>query len=692
MVTRTVELCPHREDDPAACRLLERLLGPDGVGRCAVARDACEACVDAFPPTVEDINTVVASLLLSISGELLASGERLIDEPLVRSRHEWAETCLPIMFPDEDDAPALPGSALAGGTGWVDLAHLVPLPERRSGARVASWAVGVTTAPRRLPTLSYTLDALIAAGWDRPTLFIDESADVPDRFAGLDRVVRSPRAGAWPNYYLALAELTLREPEADAYLILQDDALVLNHPRLRDYVESCLWPGDRPGLVSLYGPGDYTRGEPGWRELPPPWFWGALAFAFPAEIARKFLADPEVLAHRRRGPEGGLAGIDVLIGRFAQRSAIPVSFPTPSLVQHIGHVSTLWPTARAGGSRRATRFAGDAGPGAVARKPAPVRLIRKARSVIGACEHRSGWPHAFAALQPLADGDADPGAGRVVLDDFIEQLFCYSRGILSHDSPWVGIFHHPPNMPAFMNREHVPSVMFATEGFRRSRPHLLGAIALSEYLAHYLGDVLGVPTVAVKHPSEVPALRWSPDRYAANRAKALIQIGWYLKNTLLLGQIPEMPEYRRLRLVATDDHIRHYDAQVAKHWRGLGSRRTHHPERIIEQARVTPARYDALLSENVVAIELFDASANNVIVECIARSTPIVVNRHPAVVEYLGADYPLYFADPEEIPGMLAPDRLAAAHEHLERMDRSWLDAGAFRESVRAALRSFGVG
>jgi hypothetical protein len=30
-------------------------------------------------------------------------------------------------------------------------------------------------------------------------------------------------------------------------------------------------------------------------------------------------------------------------------------------------------------------------------------------------------------------------------------------------------------------------------------------------------------------------------------------------------------------------------------------------------------------------------------VECISTGTPIIVNYHPAIVEYLGEDYPLYF-------------------------------------------------
>ena len=78
--------------------------------------------------------------------------------------------------------------------------------------------------------------------------------------------------------------------------------------------------------------------------------------------------------------------------------------------------------------------------------------------------------------------------------------------------------------------------------------------------------------------------------------------------------------------------IREYDIRVGRHWRSLRTRPTFSPWEIVEQTRVSAYRYDCLLSENVVTIELFDASANNVIVECIARNTPIVVNRHPAVV------------------------------------------------------------
>jgi hypothetical protein len=76
--------------------------------------------------------------------------------------------------------------------------------------------------------------------------------------------------------------------------------------------------------------------------------------------------------------------------------------------------------------------------------------------------------------------------------------------------------------------------------------------------------------------------------------------------------------------------------------------------------------YDRLLAENIVFLDLYDSSANNALVECIVRGTPVVVNRLPAVMEYLGPDYPLYFDDLDEAGAKAEDDRLVlAAHRYL---------------------------
>jgi hypothetical protein len=76
--------------------------------------------------------------------------------------------------------------------------------------------------------------------------------------------------------------------------------------------------------------------------------------------------------------------------------------------------------------------------------------------------------------------------------------------------------------------------------------------------------------------------------------------------------------------------------------------------------------YDKLLGENLIFIYLYDSSANNIIVECIARNTPILINPIEAVKEYLGEDYPLYYDSLEEAVEKAADfDLLYKAHQYL---------------------------
>ena len=74
--------------------------------------------------------------------------------------------------------------------------------------------------------------------------------------------------------------------------------------------------------------------------------------------------------------------------------------------------------------------------------------------------------------------------------------------------------------------------------------------------------------------------------------------------------------------------------------------------------------------------------ANNAIIECIARNTPVLVNRLPAVEEYLGKEYPLYFETLEEVAEAEDMDLLRETHEYLLRMPKQWLSGSYFRRSL----------
>ncbi len=393
----------------AECRLLVEVTGLVDPGLCEVGRDACEYCCRAMTPSPAGLNPVVASLLHGIARRVIERGgadgcpagradalrlraEALLDHDPgeadapyrparsdlpchylggpIGIRHERSGGQVgPVVVsrchhPDHAEATE---SDCANCLDWADRPALdrdpggrfLPIPATRSGPEVRSWSVGVTTSPRRRPTLEWTLDGLRRAGWGSPHLFVDGPATIPIRHGDCPVTHREPRVGAWPNFFLGLAELVMRDPEADAYLMVQDDVAFFDGVRLRDYLESILWPGDRPGPVSLFSSEADAGPSTGWSRRENPWFLGAQAMIFPAGSARRFLVDEAVARHRSTGPNGGLANVDTVIGAWGFREGTPVSFPTPSLCRHVGHSSTIWDGAKVEGVRKEGPFVGD---------------------------------------------------------------------------------------------------------------------------------------------------------------------------------------------------------------------------------------------------------------------------------------------------------------------------------------------
>ena len=72
-------------------------------------------------------------------------------------------------------------------------------------------------------------------------------------------------------------------------------------------------------------------------------------------------------------------------------------------------------------------------------------------------------------------------------------------------------------------------------------------------------------------------------------------------------------------------------------------------------------------------------------VECIARATPMLINRIAPVEEYLGADYPFYFESLDEAARKAQDLNLVAAtHEYLMQCPmRKKLSPSTFLDDLR---------
>jgi len=310
--------------------------------------------------------------------------------------------------------------------------------------------------------------------------------------------------------------------------------------------------------------------------------------------------------------------------------------------------------------------------------------------------HRSGWPYVVSALRKKPDENG------ILLDDYAEGTFRFHGGraalwgkvrrsalldrLIWPDNrppiwrePWVGIFHHPPNLPEWFDPVAPLQKVFANDRFRVSRRHLRGAIALSQYTADWLQAELSVPVTVIKHPTEFPSSRFTWEAFESNLDRKLVQVGWYLRNYRAIYQV-EVPEtFQKV-------HLAEQKPWIKEAWRRTDQHSPYSDRPDVGSVHVESwlenEEYDRLLSENVIFMEVFDASANNAVIESIVRNTPIVVNRHPAIEEYLGTDYPLFYSDIGEVKSLLDSSNIKRTYEYLKSMDKSDLRVEEFVDGV----------
>ena len=257
-------------------------------------------------------------------------------------------------------------------------------------------------------------------------------------------------------------------------------------------------------------------------------------------------------------------------------------------------------------------------------------------------QHRSGWPYVLSLLKKLHNPKG------ILFDSFIERTFCWHpQGPRPHLEPWIGFIHVPPGIPKWFQYEQSNDYIFNTEHWKKSFPHCQGLFTLSKYHKKDLESKLDIPINNLIFPTEIPGLKWTWKRFEANKEKKIVQVGWWLRKLHTIFQLPTKT-YKKIFLKITHAQV---DKLLEKEREILIEEGTFH-DKMYETAEpiayLPDYKYDQLLSENIAIIYLYASSANNTVIECMARNTPLLVNPIEPVIEYLGEDYPFYFDSLDE--------------------------------------------
>ncbi len=247
--------------------------------------------------------------------------------------------------------------------------------------------------------------------------------------------------------------------------------------------------------------------------------------------------------------------------------------------------------------------------------------------------------------------------------------------------PWVGFLHGVPAHPRFVNAVYgygsdtpLASIV-ASETWALSEPYCFGIFVLSSYAQRFLSPRTEVPVEVVYHATEFVGHTFDHERFLRNPDKKLILVGHWLRDFQCIFDL-QVSRYQKWILKCEP---------AVNYERILSSVRPNPSVNLRPYA--SPEQYDILLGENVVFLPLFDSSANNALIECIVRNTPVLINRLPAVVEYLGEQYPLYYETLEEAARKVEDFELVGqASDYLRAMDKERFSRAHFVWSFKQSL------
>ena len=216
---------------------------------------------------------------------------------------------------------------------------------------------GITTAPRDQG--AYYLDQTIASLQASHARIIHVSAEpgsiIPEKEVQLSHfwtVFNETRLGNWSNWRACAERVFSLAVETNEKFVVTCEDDVVFHPDALKIANSELTrlkeEGEKVGFLALYTSSIYQRAIPeGTHYYRAKSLWGACALAWPVESLRAVLDHPFAQKWRGMGPNPPSVGhpdichADTCIGETLIKLGLKTFFMKPSVVRHIGAVSSL---------------------------------------------------------------------------------------------------------------------------------------------------------------------------------------------------------------------------------------------------------------------------------------------------------------------------------------------------------------
>ena len=276
--------------------------------------------------------------------------------------------------------------------------------------------------------------------------------------------------------------------------------------------------------------------------------------------------------------------------------------------------------------------------------------------------HRDGWKYASNSLKCLHDPNG------ILFLDWADKVF---KECVIIKEPWIGIFHntltYPQDYPEkYKNKIFCIKDLVEKKYFKESLNYCEGIFTLCKHTANFLKRNTKVLVENIKHPINN---QFNVFDYSKLELR-ISTIGQWLRKYHSIFEL-ECPDFEK-QLIKINGFENDYK-EMKKYVNQKNIKLINY---------LSNDEYDNLLSSSIVFLDLYDCSACNVLLECLIRNTPILINPLPAVLEYLGPKYPFYFRTIKEAQDKLNKKSILKTHEYLKNMNKKDLTSEAFIENI----------
>lgn len=356
--------------------------------------------------------------------------------------------------------------------------------------------------------------------------------------------------------------------------------------------------------------------------------------------------------------------------------------------------------------------------------------------------HRSGWQYVYDNIKNYHNINSN-----LLLDLYLDRTFHWQKqlykllGLIPYKTNWVGFIHHTFDT-TFSDYNNYN--LLNDPDFIESLKCCKGLFVLSNYLKNKFVILLealniNIPVFSFTHPTDdsVTVKQFSFKNFIDNPSKKILHVGcWlrdifsfynlnipleimYCKNTLWNNS--NKTTYKIEKVILKNNNTDNYyppgdflyslkntltnlehntqniqnistnSFELKNNW---FKHYYNYTEQIINSVKIIEKLnnddYDTILSENIIFLKLVDASAVNTVIECIIRNTPIIINKHPAVIELLGDNYPLYYSNNlnyydmnVEINNLLInASNIYKAYEYIKNLDKTKFNVTFFVDQL----------